>query len=170
VPEDDNHSIDALLERWRLRFTREGFEFDDVSEISIYPVIFTPFRRHYSRKRDQREFNAYPTVFWQDIEPMAIDDFSNACYTHFALQEKNIMRHTSDDYSIVIFPVIISPSIDSFALSHIQRFHIDRKGDIEFPVLYDMELDMVYMRRTNPGLGDPFFDPYRAEVEFLLKG
>jgi hypothetical protein len=169
-PDKNSAKLESLLEGWRLRFIREGFQFDDITEISIYPVVLTPFRRHYSRKRDQREFNVYPIVYWREIEPVAIDDFSHACYMHYALQEKNIMRNTFEEYGIVIFPVIVSPNVDSIALSHIQRHHAEHGDDTEFPVIYDLDLDMVYMRRTNPGKGDPFFDPYRGEIEYILKG
>ena len=162
--------IDEHVETWRLRFAKEGFDFDDIDEIGIYPVIIVPYRRHQSRKRDQREFNAYPITYWPEIDPIAIDDYSRACYMHFSIQEKNIMRTSIQDYSIVVFPIIASDNVDSIAISHVQRYHIDRRNDIEFPAIFDLELERIYMRRTNPGKGDPFFDPYRAEVEYLLKG
>jgi hypothetical protein len=163
-------SLDEYIENWRLRFIREGFDFDDIEEVGIYPLLLTPFRRHNSRKRDQREFNAVPMTYLDEIDLTAIEDYSRACYEHFKLQEQAVMRQTLEKYSIVLFPVIVSPNVDSIAISHIQRYHHDHGDNVEVPLIYDLDLDMVYIRRGNPGKGDPFFDPYRTEVEFLLKG
>ena len=80
------------------------------------------------------------------------------------------MRNTLEKYAVVLFPIIVAEYVDSIAIGHIQRYHVSHRNDIVFPAIYDLELDLVYMRRTNPGKGDPFFDPYRAEVEFMLKG
>ncbi len=162
--------ISEIIEGLHDRFAREAFEFDDIVEIGIYPVHLVPYKRHLSRKRGQREFNCYPIAYWPDIDIRAIDDYSHACYEHFSVQEKNIMRNTLEGHSIVIFPVILSDNVDSVAISHIQRFHVEHGDGIEFPAIFDLDLDMVYMRRTNPGVGDPFFDPYRGEIEFMLKG
>jgi hypothetical protein len=170
MPEEKRADIDFLIEEWRIRFLREGFEFDDLHEISIYQVSLVPFRRCYIRKRDQREFNAYPITDWEQIDPMAVDDYSAVCFEHFNLQEKRIMRQTMEEYAVLVFPVIVSPNVDSISLSHVQRHHVSHGADMVFPVVYDMELEQVYMRRTNPGKGDPFFDPFRAEIEFILKG
>lgn len=162
--------LEEYVENWRLRFRREGFEFDDIEEVGIYPLILTPFRRHNSWKRDQREFNAIPMTYLDEIDPVAIEDFVRACYEHFLLQEQSVMRQTMEKYSIVLFPAIVSPNVDSITISHIQRYHVDHGENVEVPLIFDLDLDRVYMRQGNPGKGDPFFDPYRTEIEYLLKG
>lgn len=168
----DEISIDFgdFIEDLQMRFMREGFDFDDIEEIGIYKVELVPYRRHLSSKRDQREFNALPIVHWDEIDPVSIEDFSRSCYLHYVLQERNIMRTSVDDYALSIFPVIVSANVDTIALGSVLRYSVNRGNDIEFPIIYDLDLDQIYMRRFNPGKGDPYFHPFYAEIVNLLKG
>jgi len=162
--------FDEFIEDLRIRFIREAFDFDDLDEIGIYKVELVPYRRHNSFNRGQREFNAMPIAYWEEIEPMDLQDFSRSCFEHFHLQEKNLMRSSMDIYTLTIFPVIVSPNVDSIALSQIQRYVANRGDDIEFPIIFDLDLGQVHMRQFNPGKGDVYFHPFRGEIENLLKG
>ena len=170
MADETSSNLDTFIEDLRMRFMREGFEFDDIDEIGIYKVELVPYRRHLSSKRDQREFNALPITYWDEIDPVSIEDYSRSCYQHYTLQERNIMRTSMDDYALSIFPVIVSPNVDSIALSSVQRYSVNRGNDIEFPIIYDLDLGQVYMRRFNPGKGDPYFHPFYGEIVNLLKG